>query len=99
MQPLKRRVNLTPQPRLPRGQGLVPTTPLALHAKAVYNAWTPQYPISRNVEECAMPTTEALKAAVQDAIDRRGHELIQVATTILQHPEPGFREQKTSQLV
>jgi len=46
-----------------------------------------------------MSTTEALKIAVQEAIDRRGPELIEVATTILQHPEPGFREQKTSQLV
>src|SRR5215475_8922418 len=46
-----------------------------------------------------MPTTEALKVAVQEAIDCRGQELIEVAQTILQHPEPGFREQKTSQLV
>src|ERR671935_58532 len=46
-----------------------------------------------------MATTEALKVAVQEAIDRRGQELIEVAQTILQHPEPGFREQKTSQLV
>src|SRR2546429_9970107 len=46
-----------------------------------------------------MATSEALKVAVQEAIDRRGQELIEVATTILQHPEPGFREQKTSQLV
>ena len=45
-----------------------------------------------------MATTEALKVAVQEAIDRRGQELIEVATTILQHPEPGFREQQTSQL-
>jgi amidohydrolase len=46
-----------------------------------------------------MATTEALKSAVQAEIDRRGEELIQVAKTILDHPEPGFREQKTSQLV
>src|SRR5262249_61144697 len=45
-----------------------------------------------------MSTTEALKVAVQEAIDRRGQELIEVARTILHHPEPGFREQKTSQL-
>src|SRR5262249_35262358 len=45
-----------------------------------------------------MTTTEALKVAVQEAIDRRGPELIEVAQTILHHPEPGFREQKTSQL-
>jgi amidohydrolase len=46
-----------------------------------------------------MATTEALKSAVQAEIDRRGPDLIQVAKTILDHPEPGFREQKTSQLV
>src|SRR2546428_5275262 len=46
-----------------------------------------------------MATSEALKVAVQEAIDRRGPELIEVATTILHHPEPGFREQKSSQLV
>jgi amidohydrolase len=46
-----------------------------------------------------MATIEALKTAVQEAIDRRGQELIEVATTILHNPEPGFREQKTSQLV
>jgi amidohydrolase len=46
-----------------------------------------------------MATIEALKAAVQTEIDRRGQELIQVARTILDHPEPGFRERKTSQLV
>src|SRR5262249_56828014 len=45
-----------------------------------------------------MSTTEAFKVAVQEAIDRRGPELIEVATTILHNPEPGFREQKTSQL-
>lgn len=46
-----------------------------------------------------MPTTDALKAAVQETIDRRGEELIQVAKTILANPEPGFREQKTARLV
>lgn len=46
-----------------------------------------------------MATIEALKIAVQTEIDRRGPELIQVAKTILDHPEPGFREQKTAQLV
>ena len=46
-----------------------------------------------------MPTTEELKSAVQAEIDRRGEALIQVAKTILDHPETGFREQKTSQLV
>ncbi len=46
-----------------------------------------------------MPTTEKLKSAVQTEIDRRGEELIQVAKTILEHPETGFREHKTSQVV
>jgi amidohydrolase len=46
-----------------------------------------------------MPTIEELKTAVQAEIDRHGEELIQVAKTILHHPEPGFREQKTSRLV
>ncbi|MGE3541312.1 MAG: amidohydrolase [Candidatus Tectimicrobiota bacterium] len=46
-----------------------------------------------------MSSTEALKAAVQESIDRRGEELIQVAKTILANPEPGFREQKTARLV
>ncbi|MGQ4807771.1 hypothetical protein NKDENANG_01131 [Candidatus Entotheonellaceae bacterium PAL068K] len=46
-----------------------------------------------------MPATEELKLAVQAEIDRRGEDLIQVAKTILAHPETGFREQQTSQLV
>jgi amidohydrolase len=46
-----------------------------------------------------MSTTEELKSAAQDAIDRHGEELIQVAKTILEHPEPGFREHKTSRFV
>jgi amidohydrolase len=46
-----------------------------------------------------MPTIEEHKSAVQAVIDRRGAELIQVAKTILSHPEPGFREQKTSRFV
>jgi amidohydrolase len=46
-----------------------------------------------------MATREDLKSAVQAEIDRRGPELIQVAKTILNNPEPGFREQKTSRLV
>jgi amidohydrolase len=46
-----------------------------------------------------MATTAELKTAVQAEIDRRGQELIQVAKTILNHPEPGFREHKTSRLV
>ena len=46
-----------------------------------------------------MPTKEDLKIAVQEEIDRRGQELIQIARTILANPEPGFRETKTSRLV
>ena len=46
-----------------------------------------------------MPTTEELKATVGAEIDRRGQELIRVAKTILDSPEQGFREQKTSRLV
>lgn len=40
-----------------------------------------------------------LKARVRAEIDRRGDELIRVAKTILENPEPGFREEKTSRLV
>ena len=46
-----------------------------------------------------MPTTDELKASVQAQIDRRGEELVRVAKTILDNPEPGFREQKTSRIV
>jgi amidohydrolase len=46
-----------------------------------------------------MPTTEELKASVRAEIDRRGDALVSVAKTILENPEAGFREQKTSRLV
>ena len=46
-----------------------------------------------------MPTSEELKERACAEIDRRGEELIRVARTILDHPEPGFREEKTSRLV
>ena len=46
-----------------------------------------------------MPTREELKRIIAAEIDRRGEELIRVAQTILEHPEPGFREVKTSALV
>ena len=46
-----------------------------------------------------MPTTAELKEKVQVEIDRRGEELVRVAKAILDNPEPGFREQKTSLLV
>lgn len=40
-----------------------------------------------------------LKQIVSDEIDSNGEELIRLAKSILDHPEPGFREFKTSQLV
>ena len=40
-----------------------------------------------------------LKQIVSDEIDSSGEELIRLAKAILDHPEPGFREFKTSQLV
>ena len=46
-----------------------------------------------------MPTIDEMKSAAQAEIDRRGEELVGVAKTILDNPEPGFREQKTSRLV
>jgi metal-dependent amidase/aminoacylase/carboxypeptidase family protein len=46
-----------------------------------------------------MPAIEELKAKVQAEIDRRGEDIVRVAQTILQHPEPGFREHKTAKLV
>ena len=46
-----------------------------------------------------MPTIEELKAKVQAEIDRRGEDIVRVAQTILQHPEPGFREHHTAKLV
>ena len=35
-----------------------------------------------------MPTREDLKRSVAEEIDRRGEELVRVAKTILEHPEP-----------
>ena len=46
-----------------------------------------------------MPSREELKLQVFDAIDARADELVNLAQTILNNPEPGFREVKTSQLV
>ena len=46
-----------------------------------------------------MPTKEELKARVREVIDQRSQEIIGIATKILENPEPGFREQKTSQFV
>ena len=44
-------------------------------------------------------STEELKAAACAEIDRRGDEAVRVAKRILDAPEPGFRERKTSQVV
>jgi amidohydrolase len=46
-----------------------------------------------------MSIQDDLKRQVASEIDHRGDELIRVAQTILDHPEPGFRETRTSQLV
>ena len=46
-----------------------------------------------------MPSRDDLKRSVLDEIDRRGEELIRVAKTIRDHPEPGFREIKTAAVV
>ena len=46
-----------------------------------------------------MPSRDDLKRSVSDEIDRKGEELIRIAKTILDHPEPGFRETKTAAVV
>lgn len=46
-----------------------------------------------------MPSKEELKRLVFDEIDSRADEIVNIAKTILGHPEPGFREVKTAQLV
>jgi amidohydrolase len=46
-----------------------------------------------------MAHIEELKAKVQTAIDARSAWLIDIAKTILDHPEPGFYEVKTSNFV
>ena len=46
-----------------------------------------------------MPPKDELKRQVFEAIDSRADEIINLSKTILSHPEPGFREVKTSQLV
>ena len=46
-----------------------------------------------------MSTREELKARVCEVIDQRAEELISIATHILDNPEPGFREQRTSEFV
>ena len=46
-----------------------------------------------------MPSREELKSQVFAAIDARADEIIALSQTILQNPEPGYREVKTAQLV
>ena len=46
-----------------------------------------------------MASREELKARVVAEIDARADELVGMATKILENPEPGFREVKTSRLV
>ena len=46
-----------------------------------------------------MPSKEELKSKVCQEIDRRSEEIIGVAQAILENPEPGFREVKTSRIV
>lgn len=46
-----------------------------------------------------MALIEKIKSMVCQEIDRRSEEIIGVAKTILENPEPGFREVKTARLV
>ena len=46
-----------------------------------------------------MPSREELKARVCSEIESRAEEMIRISRTILDHPERGFREVKTSRLV
>ncbi len=46
-----------------------------------------------------MPSNQELKLRVFQEIDSRADEILTLAKTILAHPEPGFRETKTSHLV
>ena len=46
-----------------------------------------------------MPTKDELKASAQAAIDDRAEWLMDAARTILDNPEPGFTEYKTSRFV
>ena len=46
-----------------------------------------------------MPTIDELKSSAQAAIDDRAEWLIEAARTILDNPEPGFTELKTSRFV
>jgi amidohydrolase len=44
-------------------------------------------------------TTEQMKTAACAEIERRGDEAVRLARTVLDSPEPGFREQKTAKVV
>ena len=46
-----------------------------------------------------MPSRDELKAQVCSEIDSRAEEIVNISRTILENPEPGFREEKTSRLV
>ena len=46
-----------------------------------------------------MPSKEELKAQVCREIDKRSEEIIGLAKEILENPETGFREFKTSRIV
>ena len=46
-----------------------------------------------------MRTVDEIKSIALAEIDRRGEELIGIARTILENPEPGFREFKTAETV
>ena len=46
-----------------------------------------------------MPSKEELKRLVFEEIDSRADEIVNLSRTILGHPEPGFREVKTSKVV
>ena len=46
-----------------------------------------------------MASREELKAWVVDEIDAHADEIVRASTTILGHPEPGFREVKTAKVV
>ncbi len=49
--------------------------------------------------EAAAQSRDELKRRAYDAIDARSDELVSLAKTILENPEPGFRETKTARLV
>ena len=46
-----------------------------------------------------MPSKDELKSRVYSEIDSHAEEIIRISRTILENPEPGFREVKTSSLV